>query len=297
MLNYWFLFDTSTGAIYPSLSGPQPASEGMGVLGPYPQDTAPQDVVMAYTYPSRYLAQGSPAALVAQPYLTLAASLSGPTQTITATLSGPAANPVPTKVTFTVLGQTYTEAITSGVATLLLDEHASVSGLQYTVEAATTGCVGASVTLGSAAAPVGLQVYQPASGNPQVAPVGPGSKAFVRAWAMGLTAETQLEVLTQSLQNLMIALEPVAHILTSKIIPALTSATYAPITLTTAEQAALTNWQTNVEPHFTPLASLLDSSGNPIVQYAEMQTQAPQASQQAQAYASAVGSGGIPGVE
>jgi hypothetical protein len=144
------------------------------------------------------------------------------------------------------------------------------------------------VVLGNpAGTPIGLQVIT--TQTPLlVAPAGPGSRTYLRAFYLGLTPQTQTAILTEALQNLMIATSVAAHVVLTRIVPALTASTYTPLTLSSAESAALTNWQTTVAQYQVALGDLLDSSGTPIPPYAELQGQAPVVYTALQAYATAV---------
>lgn len=258
----------------------------------YLDDTQWADV---WAHPGRYLIQGG--APVLQPYLTLATATdtttSPPTVTVTATLTSGTA----TEVAFTVGQSSETVALTNGEASIALQPHASVQALSLPVQASAAGTVGASVDVGI---PGGdtftLQLVPPMSGSTYlIAPVGQGSKAFLRAWSLGFTAETQLAVLTEALQDLYVTTSSVMHLLTSKIVPALQAASYAPITLDAAETAALDHWQANLQPNLFAMSGLLDSSGSPIPPYSEAITNAPGYQQALSAYGGAVAA--IPGLE
>lgn len=215
--------------------------------------------------------------------------------TITVTLNNPPSTP-PTSITATVGTSTATLALASNQASMSVALHNSVP--VASVQFSASGVVGASAAVGiGRQPPVGLQLIPPAvSGDPYtIAPVGPGSKAYLRAAYLGLTSETQIEILTEALQNLYVTAGATNHLLVTKILPALQAASYTPITLTTAEEASLNNWTANVIPSLLAVSDLLDASGSPIPAYAELQGQAPQAYQGLQAYQQAVQS--LPGLE
>jgi len=237
-VDYWVLFDQTTGAIYPSLSATEPVSSGMGVLGPYPQATAPTDVVMAYTYPSRYLVQNG--ALVAQPYFTLAAAEANGVWTLTATLNDPPASP-PADVTFTVAGNAFTASLTNGTATLAVAVHASCAGFAVPASVAATGCVAGSTTFSGTATPtVGLQAYTPTSGNPTVAPTGAGSLAFLRAYYGSVVNQANV------MGDLATADSLALHTLLAVVLPPLVKA--GTVTLDASQTAALQYLTTDLVP-------------------------------------------------
>lgn len=249
----------------------------------YLDDTTYADV---WVHPGRYLIiSGVP---VEQPYITTSYA-SG---TLTVTLNAPPTTP-PTSATVTLGASTQTVALTSNTGTLALLVHPSVAAYSLPVQVTATGCVGHTVEVGTPGqtAPVGLQIYTPSGGSATVGPVGASSKAFLRAWAMGLTAETQVAILTEALQDLMTATAPVAHILVTKVIPALQAANLltGDNALTAQEQAALATWQNDFAPTLTTLADTTDASGTPTVQLAEAIAAAPQFAASAQAYATACG--------
>ena len=275
----------ATGAIVCKIeaatdSGTYPKNPGTPL---YLDDATYADV---WANPGRYLIVAD--APARQPYIALTtatdATTTPPTVTVTATLTGGNA----TSVTFTIGTSAQDVPLSNGAASIALRPHASVASLSLSVDASATGAVGDAVDVGTPGGDTfALQLVPPTSGGTYIiAPSGPGSKAFLRAWALGMDAEMQVEVLTESLQNLAVAVQVTNHMLLTKIIPALQSASYTPVDLS-AEAAALSNWNTNVIPHFTGLADLLDASGNPIAQYAELQAQAPQVATAQQAYAQA----------
>lgn len=123
---------------------------------------------------------------------------------------------------------------------------------------------------------IGVQaVASSGSSTVEIAPTGTGSKAYLRAYWMGLSPETQIAVLTQALQNLMLTTAITNRLLTEKIIPMLEASSYSALSLSSAESAAIKNWSTNVQSNLVGWADLLDSSGNPIAPYSELQAQAP----------------------
>ena len=251
MLNYWILYDQSTGVIYPALKETQPTSTGMGVLGPYSQDTAPTDVVLAYTYPSRYLVQSG--VLTLQPYLTSSYA----NGTLTITLNNPPSSP-PTSCTVTVGTSAETVALSSNTGTLTMAVHPSVAAYSLPAQVTATGCVGTSVDLGSGqAAPIALQMYTPSGGSLTVGPVGKGSQAFLQGYRLGaLPPQTVF-------QDLLVVVSAMAHVLTHDLIPQATAKTWVPVTV---DASALTDWQQNIEPNLP--VTFANSLSMP--QYAEL---------------------------
>jgi len=234
MSNYYFQYDTTSGVIYPYLQASVPASSAqIGVLGPYPQDTAPSQIVMAYTYPQRFLAQGSPVALVEQPYFSVSVVKSATIANqlaITATLQNPPSTP-PTSATFTVCGQAFTEAITNGAATLTLNIHPSLAGQQVQISVGATGCVAGLTTIGSTVAQVGLQVYTPSGGMPTVTPT---SNSYLAEYWSGTATPPQF-----TLADVATITGILANVLLGKVIPTLTSGTTPLLTLDANEKNAV----------------------------------------------------------
>ena len=204
------------------------------------------------------------------------------TTTVTATLSNPPAT-LPSSVTWTLQSSTITGTVSSGgTATLDLTWHPSVATSQTTLSISASGTVGGGLALQSGS-PASLQLVAPStSGDPYL--VAPTTYTQLRAYYLGLSPETQIQLLTQTLQNLYLATALMGRTISEKILPALTSGTYTPITLSSTEQAALTNWQTNIQSSLMGWDSLLDSGGHPIAPYAEMLADAPRYLKGMQAY-------------
>ena len=204
------------------------------------------------------------------------------TTTITATLNNPPTT-LPSSVTWTLQSSTIAGTVSSsGIATLDLTWHPSVATTRTSVSVSASGTVGGEITLHSgSSAP--LQLVSPTtSGDPYI--VAPTTYTQLRAYYLGLSPETQIQLLTQTLQNLYLATALMGRTISEKILPALTSGTYTPITLSSTEQAALTNWQTNIQSSLMGWDSLLDSGGHPIAPYAEMLADAPRYLKGMQAY-------------
>jgi len=264
-MNYWFTYDKTNGTVYPAPIGEQaPQVSEMGVLGPYDQSTASPTVVMAYTYPERYLAQGSPAALVEQPYFTVAAVESTTVTNqwvVTATLNNPSATP-PTNATITINGTTETVALTTiapFTATLTVGVHASLVNATIHVTAGATGCATSRpVSIGgNTQSSVALQVYTPPGGAPTVAPTGPGSKTFLASF-YALSPAT--------LQALLADIGTAVSLLTDVVFNVLLPASTA--TLTANQQNAVADIKANVLPNlYTTLANAYPSGGAKQLQY------------------------------
>ncbi len=193
-MNYYFQYDLITGVIYPVLSVTAPATQGMGLLGPYPQDTASADVVLAYTYPNRYLVQNGQ--LVAQPYFT--ATVNG--GAINATLNNPLAT-LPATADIAVLGQTISVPITNNIATLALQVHPSIATQQVQATVSATGCVQATVTLGGTSTTLPLQAYKDSAGTWHIAPT---QKAVIQGYyALAVSAPVAMADTTTALGMLL----------------------------------------------------------------------------------------------
>lgn len=241
----------------------------MGVLGPYPVDTASTQVVMAYTYPERFLAQGNPATLVEQPYFTVATSGNAGTWTLTATLNNPPATP-PADATFTINGTQETATLTNNQATLTVVVHPSVANAPINVTAGAAGCATShAVNIGgNTAPPVALQTYTPSGGTPMVAPTGVGSKAFLEAW---------YALNPLSIESLLADIGTAVNLLTDAVfnvlLPFAEQAAYTPVTLTADQQNALNDIKTNVLPNvYTTLANAFPSGGTKQTQYSHYVT-------------------------
>ena len=255
-MGYFFLYDSTTGAIIAANTTGFTPGSGESVLGPLTDNTA----AAAYVNPGRYLVQNG--ALVAQPYLTLAASApSNGAVTLTATLNDPPATP-PADVTFTVAGNTFTEAFANGTATLTVDVHPSVAQFAIPASVAATGCVGAQTTFGGTQqAPVALQCAPLVGGTvPTVTPCGTGSLAYLQNFA-GASSIPAEHVLGDVATADAISLDALCG--TNGALAALQAAgIWKP---TTAQSAGLAWVRTNVLPSLpVTLATILDSSGHPV---------------------------------
>lgn len=166
----------------------------------------------------------------------------------------------------------------SHTATYAYTVHASLQNVAVPIGYSAKNTVGHTMLTTSAGSPltVGIQaVASSGTATVEIAPTGTGSRAFLRAFYMGLSHETQIAVLTQALQNLMLTSAITNRLLTEKIIPMLQASSYSALTLSSAESTAIKNWTSNVQSNLVSWADLLDSSGNPIAPYSELQSQAP----------------------
>lgn len=243
----YFLYNTSSGAIVAANTTGFTAGTGEAVLGPLTDNTAGA----AFANPDRFLVVSG--ALSAQPYLVLTTAVASGVATLAATLNDAPASP-PASVTFTVAGNTFTETLTSGAATLTVDIHASVATFAIPASVAATGCVGASVTFGGTAqAPVQLQCAPLVGGTvPTVSPCGVGSDDFLQAFR-GTSSIPQAHVIGDLGTADSVALDG--------LIVLLKQATG----LTTAQQNSLAWLETNVQPYLpVTFTNMLDSSGKPI---------------------------------
>lgn len=200
------------------------------------------------------------------------------TTTITATLNNPPATP-PTSATMMIGTTAVSVPVTSGTATIPVSLHATLSGYSVPVQVSATGTVATTAMVGAGSKPpVDVQAIAPTtSGDPYViGPTGTGAKTFCRQVAMGLTPETEMEVLTLSAQNLFLTASMVADTLINKILPWAQQSAWSALTLTSEESAAITAFTTNLTPYLPSLGDLVTASGTPAMpQVSEMYAQAP----------------------
>lgn len=285
---YNFLYNTTSGLILAASTNSITPGTGEAVLSaPSNDDTA----ILAYNNPNRYLITGSTPTLVAQPYWTVVATESTTTSgeyTLTATLNNPPSTP-PTSATFAVAGGTIIADMTSDQATATVQVHPTVAMLAISVTVSATGTVSGSTTIGGTTTPpIGLQLLPATSSAPAlVAPTGPGSKAYGRAFYLGVSSQTQIEVLTEALQDLYSADSLALNTIfaSNGILAALTSGASPLMTLTADEQNAWTDFQTNVLGSMpVTLANAYPSGGTRLPLYQSMVTMAPVFAQGALGY-------------
>lgn len=251
MLSYWFEYDTN-GKITPYL-GDFNFNTVTTFIGPYPQDTAPVAVVMAYNFPTRYLVQNGQ--LVGQPYFTLAAAQTQNEYAITATLANPPATP-PASATFEVAGATLTEPITNNQAVLTLGVHPAVAQEMIALAVSATGCAGAQVQIGGSGQNIGLQVYTPTGGVPIVAPGGPGSLVFLSDYYYGAIEQTE------GLLSMGIGVTLLMDVVFNVLLPAAQAGTR--VTLDANQASALADFQASVLPNLVvTMENIAPSGGQP----------------------------------
>ncbi len=267
-MQYYFLFDTSTGIIQVnpilSASNPWPNPPSTWSVLSFAQATAASDVVMAYTYPQRYLILGSPAGLQLQPYFTvpLTESATAGDWTATATLNNPPSTP-PTSCTITVAGVASTVALSGNVATLAFTVDPSAANQALTVSAAATGCVSGQASIGSASA--FALTASAATGTLTVIPAAVGDyQAYLFSQFPNLYVALQM---TAAIQHLSYDMHRIA------CSPLETS-------MTAAEQATFSDLVTNVFPDLvltlanaqSTAATLYAQTKASILQFAALQS-------------------------
>ncbi len=287
MGGFWFLYDPTSGIIQnapqQSATNPWPnPPASWSVLGPLTSN----DAGLAYLNPQRYLIEGTPAALVAQPYLTLTAAVAADALTLTATLNAESGT-APADVVFTVAGTDYTVLLTADVATFSATIHPSVAAFAITASVSATGVVGAQTTFGgSAACPVGVQCYQALGGARIVAPTGPGSLAFLRGYYSTLVDQANMAGDLATADSLAL------HTLLAVVVPALVTA--GTVTLDASQTAALDYLTTNLLPYLPATLENAAPGGVPIQPVALFVADEEVAAQAFASYAADVGAGGIP---
>ncbi len=265
---YYFLFDTSTGIIQgnpiQAATNPWPNPPSTQSALSFAQATAPSDVVMAYTYPQRYLILGSPAALQLQPYFTVALTESSTAGewTVTATLNNPPSTP-PTSCAITVAGVASAVTLTSNAATLAFTVDPSATGQMLTVSAAATGCVAGQASIGTGST-VALKASS-ATGTLTVIPANVGDyQAYLFSQFPNLYVALQM---TAAIQHLSYDMHRIA-------------CTPLETSMTAAEQATFSDLATNVFPDLvltlanaqTTSATLYAQTKASILQFAALQS-------------------------
>jgi len=287
-----YVYYTAEGVIVAAIeaSAPLATPPNNGGTPLYLDDTTYADV---WRHPAQYrIINDIP---VPQAYWTITQSTASGTTTLTATLNNPPPSNPPTSGTATIGQTTLTLPITSGTMTLAVQVHTSLAAYAVPVQFTAAGTVAATALLGSGdPPPVGLQAIAPTtSGNPYlIAPAGPGSKAFLRAFFLGVTSpEAQIAILTEALQDLLGADGLTLHLLyrPGGIVSALTSGTNPLLTLTANEQNAWTDIQQNILPYLpVTLGNAYPSGGSRQPIYQSMVNMAPQFNQGALGYVEAI---------
>jgi len=256
---YFILYTVATGAILAvNTTGFGPGS-GEAVL------TAPSNepnAVLASQYPQRFAVTGTPPALTALAYWSVAAATASGLTTITATLNEAATAPV--AATLAVASGTLTAAVTSAQATWTLAVHPTLGDqrIPYTVTA--SGTVAATDALGQTPPLIGQQLVT-LDGVPTVAPGGPGSRDYVLGvGAAGLDPAAQLNAIA-------VGLGEVLHLVHARILPVLQAPTYTPLSLTANESGALADLSGSVLPTIVPqLGTIYPATGDPMPTYLAM---------------------------
>ncbi|WP_206923084.1 hypothetical protein, partial [Alicyclobacillus suci] len=194
---------------------------------------------------------------------TLTSSTANSQYTVTATLNNPPTTP-PTSVTFTVAGQTFTETLTNGQATLTLAVHPSVATEQINVSVSASGCVGASINIGGSGTDVALQVVTPCGGTPTVGPAGANAVQFLQTY-YAVNSTTVEALLTNIATGMSLLNDAVFNV----ILPALQATTYTPVTLSADQSNTFSDMKTNLLPNlFTTLANGYPIGGTEQMQFA-----------------------------
>lgn len=259
-----------------------------------------ESVIESSVNPSSYAATLNPGEwqvvegeLIRAPYWAIQSSVASGQTTVTATMINPPATE-PTTATLMVgvpkVGAAVvTLPVSSGMVTLSLQLHETLGEYQVPVTVAASG-----LTLGEALVgigpmvPVAVQAIPPTtSGEPYlIGPTGVGAKTLCRQVAMGLTPQTEMEVLTLSAQNLYLTTALGMQVLMEKILPWAQQSTWSPLALTSGETSALTALQTNLTTYFPGLSDIVTASGDPAMpQVSEMYAQAPALQLAAENYA------------
>ncbi|MCL8207177.1 MAG: hypothetical protein K6V97_03765 [Actinomycetia bacterium] len=287
---FYFLYNQTSGLILAANTTGFTPGTGEAVLGPL--SSADTNAVVAYQYPQRFLVQGSPAALVEQPWWDVQvspASTAGQ-YTVTATLQNPPSTP-PSTATLTLAGGSLSGTVSSNQVSWTIAVHPSVASQQITATVSASGTVSGTATFGGTAQSIGLQLVTTAN-PPLVAPAGPGSKAYLRTYFLGLSADTQIAILTEALQDLLGADTILLHMLfdaKTGIVAALTSGTTPLLTLDSNTANLVSDIQANILPQlpFT-LDQAYPSGGTRFPLYESMVTMAGTFGQGALGYVQAL---------
>lgn len=225
-------------------------------------------------------------AVARRPYWTLSYA----SDTVTATLNLAPAAP-PASVTFSVAGQTYTETVTSGAATLALSVHPSVANQEILITASASGTYTGQLNLGGSEKQVALQVYTPSGGTPTVAPVGPGSLAYLEGYFAAQSTSMQ-----SALANIATQLDILNDIVFGVLVPNAQQAAYTQFVPTADQATALSDIKDSLLPNiYTTLSNAHPSGGAQIRQFKDLLAGYAATYANTEAYESAVKS--IPGLE
>lgn len=226
---FYFLYNTTSGQILAANTSGFTPGTGEAVLGPL--SSAETDAVVAYQYPQRYLVQGSPPALVAQPWwaVQVAPASTANQYTITATLENPPSTP-PSTATLTIAGSSLSGSVSSNQVSWAIALHPSVASQQITATVSASGTVSGSATFGGTAQQIGLQLVTTTT-PPLIAPAGTQAPGFLAAYHLGLPP-TQSDVAL----NLMTIIGALDALLTA-------NATVTPPASWPEKQAAHARWK------------------------------------------------------
>ena len=202
---------------------------------------------------------------------------------VTATLNQ---DPAPTTATLSIAGVQLPASITHGQASWPITLDPTIQPQQVWVQVTASGTIPGHMNLGGSATTVGLQ-YLPDSST--IAPGGPGSRAYLRAFYFGVADPAALlEQLTLALQSLYLTAAITLDLVGNVLLPwALTQSN--PPTLPTATATALHVLAQQVLPNLLPMdASVFQTDGSLTPAFIELQQQSGPVTQALEAYMHAV---------
>jgi hypothetical protein len=255
MFSYWFQYDIN-GFIYPLLQENTPNTT-MKLLGPYQQGTATPEIIMAYTYPNRYLVISGN--LVEQPYFTLTTAQNGNQYTITATINNPG-SPPPASTSFNVAGSDIVVPVINTQAVLTLNLHPSIAHEMINIAVSASGCMGTQIQIGGSDQSIGLQVYVPSGGVQTIAPSGSGSQEYLETY-YATQIPLQFNVINNGV-GVSLALDMLARL----VLPALIK--NGSISLGSDDQSGLNDLTSNLLPQlYTTLSNAHPNGGSAQPEY------------------------------
>jgi hypothetical protein len=276
---YWFLYDSSGNIEESQRNDTTEWTNLNGYAGVISFDESDSVAKDAFNNKDKYIIQNNE--LVLQPYFTLASAVSNGTTAITATLNNPPVT-LPTQATFSVLGQTYTETLTNGQASLPLTLHPSIAEQQINVEVSAIGCVSGTLNIGGSGASIPMKVVTTTTPN-TISPVyrSDGEAYYARV----IPAETlfaDIGTANSLVTHFAFDKVPAALRLMNSLINWAKNPTYAPfalsdqdtadvatITLSVDEVNGLADIETNLMPSlYTTLANAYPQEGIKQLQYA-----------------------------
>jgi hypothetical protein len=278
---FWIIANNTTGQIGTGSGTHAPdetlAPVGFSLLGTYDDasNPMPSDFEEAYNAPGKYLYQNSQ--FVAQPYFTLIFA----NGTVNAALNNPPASP-PAQVTFSALGQTYTETLTNGQATLALTLHPAIAGQQINVEVSATDCVSETLNIGGNGSFIPMKIVTTTTPN-TISPVyRSDGEAYYANVIPPETLFADIGTANSLVTHFAFDKVPAALRLLNSLITWAKSPTYAPfspsdqdtadvatITLTADELNGLSDVEANLMPSlYTTLANAYPHGGTKQLQYA-----------------------------